>query len=76
MCFSLKNLKKLKFYVDERCHPQNIALIKTRGGALGMDIVVGPIQQAKLDKKDYCGVMIQYPDTYGKSNQGEMIVYD
>ena len=31
MCYSLKNQKKKRFFVDEACHPQNIALIKTRG---------------------------------------------
>jgi glycine cleavage system pyridoxal-binding protein P len=31
MCYSLKNMKKKKFFVDVNCHPQNIALVKTRG---------------------------------------------
>ena len=35
MCYSLKNGKKAKFFVDERCNPQNIALAQTRGEALG-----------------------------------------
>ena len=41
MTYSLKNGKRKKFFVDEKCHPQNIALCQTRGGALGMDIKVG-----------------------------------
>lgn len=31
MCYSLKNMKKKRFFVDNRCHPQNIALVQTRG---------------------------------------------
>lgn len=31
MCYSLKNQKKKSFFVDENCHPQNIALAQTRG---------------------------------------------
>lgn len=66
MCFSLKNQKKPKFFVDNRCHPQNIALVQTRGEALNMTIIVGDVEtELDMSAKDYCGVMIQYPDTYG-----------
>ncbi len=40
MCFSLKDHKKNKFFVDNRCHPQNIALAQTRGSALGMQVCI------------------------------------
>lgn len=66
MCFSLKNFKKNKFFVDHNCHPQNIDLVRTRGEALGMTIVVGSVEKdLDLSGKEYCGVMVQYPDTYG-----------
>jgi len=66
MCYSLKNFKKHKFFCDDRCHPQNIDLVKTRGEALGLTIEVGRVDKdLVLNPKDYCGVMIQYPDTYG-----------
>merc|ERR1711871_1828723 len=67
MCFSLKNGKKKRFFVDERCHPQNIALVQTRGGVLGIDVVVGSAEQAlkEVSSKEFCGVLAQYPDTYG-----------
>ena len=65
MCYSLKNQKKTKFFVDSGCHPQNIALAKTRGDALGMEVTVGPVESLDLSKADYCGVMVQYPNTYG-----------
>jgi glycine dehydrogenase len=67
MCFALKNYKKKKFFVDDRCHPQNIALVQTRGMAMGMKIEVGNVEKdLHVNSKEYCGVMIQYPDTYGK----------
>lgn len=31
MCYSLKNGKKNKFFVDNQCNPQNIELVRTRG---------------------------------------------
>lgn len=67
MCYSLKNGKKKKFFVDERCHPQNIALVKTRGTVLGIDVVIGSTEEAlkEVTSKLYCGVLAQYPDTFG-----------
>jgi len=66
MCYSLQNQKKKRFFVDERCHPQTIALVQTRGGALNMSIEVGNVETGlDMSGKDFCGVMIQYPDTYG-----------
>ena len=40
-------------------HVQNIALVKTRGEALGMEIVVGDAEAADFSKKDYCGALVQ-----------------
>lgn len=64
MCFNVKGGKKKKFFVDQRCHPQNIALVETRGGLMGIEVVVGSVDE-ELDtaSKEYCGVLIQYPDT-------------
>ena len=68
MCYSLQNQKKNKFFVDERCHPQNIALVRTRGETLGMEVQVGAVHKdLNLSGEDFCGVMVQYPDTYGES---------
>lgn len=65
MCFNLKNNKKNKFFIDQNCHPQNIALMRTRGNAIGLNIEVGDILNANFNNKDYCGACVQYPDTYG-----------
>jgi glycine dehydrogenase len=66
MCYSLQNQKRKSFFVDECCHPQTIALAKTRGSALNMNVMVGPIADADLKQKDLCGVLVQYPNTYGE----------
>jgi glycine dehydrogenase len=35
MCYSLnRNMTKKKFLIDSDCHPQNIALVQTRGGTV------------------------------------------
>jgi hypothetical protein len=40
MCYSLKGQKKKRFFVDVNCHPQNIALCKTRGEHMGLTVEV------------------------------------
>lgn len=41
--------------------------MQTRGEALGIEVVVGPATQAikEISSKTYCGVLVQYPDTFG-----------
>jgi glycine cleavage system pyridoxal-binding protein P len=55
--------------VDKSCHPQNIALIQTRGEALGLEVVVGDVSSIPdLTSKAYCGVAVQYPGTEGRAS--------
>ena len=55
--------KATGFFVDENCHPQNIAVMKTRAAPLGIDVIVG--DPAKLDPAKVFGAIFQYPGTYG-----------
>jgi glycine dehydrogenase len=36
-----------------------------RGGPLGVEVVVGDHRSVDFSGKDYCGALIQYPNTYG-----------
>jgi glycine dehydrogenase len=67
MCFALKGKKgkKNKFFVSQDVHPQTIGLIQTRAVAIGIEVIVGDHSKADFSKKDYCGTLIQYPNTYG-----------
>ncbi len=56
--------KSSKFFVDVGCHPQNIAVMKTRAEPLGIEIVVGEV--GLLDPSDVFGAIFQYPGTYGE----------
>ncbi|WP_430450215.1 aminomethyl-transferring glycine dehydrogenase [Rhodophyticola sp.] len=55
--------KATAFFVDENCHPQNIAVIRTRAAPLGIDVIVGA--PADLDASAVFGALFQYPGTYG-----------
>ena len=52
------------FIVAQDCHPQTIAVLKTRAHALDIQVVVGDPQQL-LGQTEAFGVLLQYPGTYG-----------
>ena len=47
------------------CHPQTIALIKTRAEPLGLEVKVG-FAPKLMEENDYFGVVVQYPSTSGQ----------
>lgn len=51
------------FFVDENCHPQNIAVIQTRAEPLDIEIQVG--NPDDLDATTVFGAIFQYPGTHG-----------
>ncbi len=51
------------FFVDENCHPQNIAVMKTRAAPLGIEITVGSPDD--LDASAVFGAIFQFPGTHG-----------
>jgi glycine dehydrogenase len=53
------------FFVDEACHPQVIAVVRTRARWLGIPLVVGDAAAA-LDPARVFGAHLQYPDTFGR----------
>ena len=55
--------KATAFFVDRDCHPQNIAVIKTRAAPLGIEVIVG--NPDKMDASKVFGALFQYPGTYG-----------
>ena len=55
--------KAAGFFIDENCHPQNIAVMQTRAAPMGIEITVG--NPADLDPSTVFGAVFQYPGTYG-----------
>ncbi len=55
--------KAKAFFVDENCHPQNIAVIQTRAAPLGIEVIVGSPDE--MDAEAVFGAIFQYPGTYG-----------
>ena len=70
--------KSAKFFVDADCHPQTIAVVRTRAAPLGIDLVVGDPWEAfasdvsgpsgvsdASEGADVFGVLVQYPGSSG-----------
>ena len=55
--------KSKAFFVDENCHPQNIAVMQTRAAPLGIEVIVGAPDD--LDPTQVFAAVFQYPGTYG-----------
>ena len=69
MCYALKGgkgkNKKNKFFISDDVHPQTIGLIETRAKAIGIEVVQGNHSDVDFSGNDFCGAILQYPNTYG-----------
>ncbi len=59
-----RDSRSLRFFVDANCHPQTIAVVRTRAEHMGFDIVVGDPARELADA-DVFGVLLQYPGSDG-----------
>uniref|UniRef100_UPI003F6D6E55 aminomethyl-transferring glycine dehydrogenase subunit GcvPA n=1 Tax=Roseicyclus sp. TaxID=1914329 RepID=UPI003F6D6E55 len=55
--------KARAFFIDENCHPQNIAVMRTRAEPLGIAVIVGAPET--LDAEAVFGAIFQVPGTFG-----------
>lgn len=53
------------FFVDQDCHPQTVAVVKTRARALGYNVIVGDPGSELADKALF-GLLLQYPGSSGQ----------
>jgi glycine dehydrogenase len=52
------------YFVDAGCHPQTVAVVRTRARYFGFEVIVGDAA-SELGRHEVFGVLLQYPDTYG-----------
>ena len=53
------------YFVDEDCHPQTIAVVKTRAHYFDYEIIIGDPEK-DLNAHDVFGVLLQYPGCSGE----------
>ena len=56
---------KTTFFIDADCHPQTIAVVRTRAEPLGWQVVVGDPRK-ELDASTVFGALLQYPGCSGE----------
>ena len=69
--------KSARFFVDADCHPQTIAVVRTRAAPLGIDVTVGDPYEAfatDVPGGDVFGVLIQYPGSSGALRDPSAVV--
>ncbi len=59
-----KKNRSRTFIVSERCHPQTIAVVKTRAQPLEIEVVVGDPAEL-IGATEAFGALMQYPGTHG-----------
>ncbi|HYH47805.1 MAG TPA: aminomethyl-transferring glycine dehydrogenase [Thermoanaerobaculia bacterium] len=68
LCHGAGKGERNVFYVADDCHPQTIAVVQTRAGALGLEVRVGRPEDADFAGAagDIFGILLQYPATDGR----------
>src|SRR5437867_12944293 len=60
-----KHEGKVRYLVDVNCHPQTIAVVRTRAAARGLEIVVSDPDTFDFQSGNVIGALLQYPATDG-----------
>ena len=66
MCWAIGRKKRSSFFVADDCHPQTIAVVRTRAERVGIEVDVGPVSEIELSGGHYFGLLVQYPTTDGR----------
>ena len=67
LCYAMRGQAGTRgtFFVSSACHPQTIAVVRTRAEPLGIGVVVGDHRQVEIGPETF-GVLLQYPATNGE----------
>jgi glycine dehydrogenase len=65
LCRAVAKPGRVGFFVAEDCHPQTIAVVRTKAEPLGIKVHVGPLGSVDFAEQDLFGVLVQYPATDG-----------
>ena len=65
MTLCWRHNKRRKLYLSQNIHPQTLAIVQTRASDLDLEVIIGPIRDVDLASREYAGILIQYPDTFG-----------
>jgi glycine dehydrogenase len=66
--------KRTVFLVDQRCHPQNLAVVRTRAHVLGINVLAADVQTHDFTSQPVFGVLLQYPASDGGLTQWKPLI--
>ena len=66
MCHAIARQKRPRFLIAQDCHPQTIAVTRTRAQAMGVEAVVVDPGAVDLALDSASGLLLQYPTTDGR----------
>ncbi|UBF28129.1 aminomethyl-transferring glycine dehydrogenase [Kovacikia minuta CCNUW1] len=64
MSYGLTKTASKTFWISEACHPQTIAIVKTRALPLGIEVLIGDHRNFQFETPVF-GVLLQYPASDG-----------
>jgi glycine dehydrogenase len=65
MCIAIGRGKRNRFFIADHCHPQTLAVVRTRAKSMGVNLTVGSLDDIELNS-DTAGVLVQYPTSDGR----------
>ncbi|MBL8073105.1 MAG: aminomethyl-transferring glycine dehydrogenase [Nitrospira sp.] len=68
MCYAIARhggQERHEFFVSRDCHPQTLAVLRTRAEPLGIVLKMGVPSAADCARPELCGILLQYPATDG-----------
>ena len=65
MCANLGRGQRRVFLAAADCHPQTLAVVRTRARSMGFEVVVAPPAEMEVTA-DVFGILLQYPTTDGR----------
>ncbi|MDF0665536.1 MAG: aminomethyl-transferring glycine dehydrogenase [Nitrospira sp.] len=68
MCYTIaRNAgeERREFFVSRDCHPQTLAVLRTRAEPLGIVVKTGVASFVDCSRPQLCGILLQYPATDG-----------
>ena len=66
LCHSVARGRKPAFFAADDCHPQTLAVLRTRAESMGIALQVGPPEEFDFAATRASGVLLQYPTTHGR----------
>ncbi|MCD6023521.1 MAG: gcvP [Fibrobacteria bacterium] len=61
------------FLASDRCHPQTLAVLRTRAEPLGIELRIASLNAGALPDGAF-GMLLQYPDTYGEAGDPSALI--